>query len=246
MRVPRIYTERPLQTGQQVELEAGPSHHITKVLRMGEGRSLILFNGTGGEFTGQIISASKKAVTVAIESFSASDRCSPLTIHLGVGLSKGDRFEWVLQKATELGVSQITPLFTERSEVKLAGDRLAKKLGHWQQIIISACEQCQLNRPPQLLQPQRFDKWLPTLTEQARFVLHHRSDQNLASASPATSVALAIGPEGGLSEQEIESALQQGFQPLTLGPRVFRTETAPLAAISVLQYLWGDLNSSKS
>jgi 16S rRNA (uracil1498-N3)-methyltransferase len=244
MRIPRIYTESPLQLGQPVELEAGPSHHIAKVLRMAEGRPLTLFNGQGGEFSGTITSLSKKCVTVELERFSEADRESPLAIHLGIGLSKGDRFEWVLQKATELGVTRITPLFTERSEVKLTGDRLTKKMGHWRQIIISACEQCQRNRPPELLQPQRYDQWLPSLTEQTKFVLHHRSDQNLQTVQPPQSAALAIGPEGGLSESEIDLALSQDFQPLTLGPRVFRTETAPLAAISILQYLWGDLNSA--
>ncbi|MEL7400630.1 MAG: 16S rRNA (uracil(1498)-N(3))-methyltransferase [Pseudomonadota bacterium] len=243
MRVPRLYTTSALTVAQSIQLDEAAARYISRVLRMEPGRPLILFNGEGGEYDAVLESVGKKQVSVGITEHRALDRQSPLKIHLGIGLSKGDRFEWVLQKATELGVHSITPLFTERSEVKLNGDRLQKKLDHWRQITLSSCEQCQLNRPPQLRAASKYEQWLLEADQQHKFVLHHRSEQTLEATLRPESVALVIGPEGGLSENEIEQAMNQGFAPLTLGPRVLRTETAPLAAISVMQYLWGDLAS---
>ncbi len=208
---------------------------------MQAGRDLILFNGEGGEYSAIITVAGKKVVQVEVREFSKDDRQSPLKIHLGIGISRGERFDYVLQKATELGVSHITPLFTERTEVKLTGSRLEKKWQHWQQVTISSCEQCQRNLLPQLHHAQTLEQWLPQVDEASRFVLHHRSEMNLSDTQAPRSVALAIGPEGGLSDREIIECENHEFQALTLGPRVFRTETAPLAAISIMQYLWGDL-----
>jgi len=242
MRIPRIYTDQVLALQQIIELDENASRHIAKVLRMEAGRSLVLFNGLGGQYNATLVEVGKKRVSAQLDEFFDDNKQSPLSIHLGVGLSKGDRFEWVLQKAAELGVSQITPLFTERSEVKLNGPRLDKKMASWQQVLISACEQCQLNIVPQLLPPSRLEPWLEEREEQKRFVLHHRTDEALDANQQVDSAALLIGPEGGLSAAEINLAEQQSFQALRLGPRVFRTETAPLAAISILQYLWGDLN----
>lgn len=241
MRIPRIFTNQPLASDQSLDLDENASRHVGKVLRMQAGRSLTLFNGQGGEYSATISEISKKVVRVEIGEFSATDRQSPLSIHLGIGISRGERFDYVLQKATELGVGRITPLFTERTEVKLAGPRLEKKWQHWQQVLISSCEQCQRNMLPELNQAMSLEQWLPTVEETSRFVLHHRSDMALSDTRVPESVALAIGPEGGLSDAEIAECSKQEFQALTLGPRVFRTETAPLAAISIMQYLWGDL-----
>jgi 16S rRNA (uracil1498-N3)-methyltransferase len=242
MRIPRIYTSQSLSSGQTLELEENPSRHIAKVLRMEAGRELVLFNGEGGEYNATLTEVGKKRVSVTLGEFNNIDRASPLKIELAIGVSRGERFEWVLQKATELGVTSITPLFTERTEVKLTGPRLEKKLGHWQQILVSACEQCQLNHVPTLNAPQPFSQWLPSAEADLKLVLHHRSDKKLADQEQPQSACLLIGPEGGLSSDEIQQAEQQGFDALTLGPRVFRTETAPIAAISLLQYLWGDLS----
>ena len=242
MRIPRIYSSQSLAEGQHIDLDENASRHLSKVLRMQAGRELIVFNGEGGEYRAEITEVSKKTVTVKVGEFNPEDRQSPLTIHLGIGISRGERFDYVLQKATELGVTAITPLFTERVEVKLNGPRLEKKLNHWQQILVSACEQCQRNQLPQLHAPQNLDQWLTERDEDTCLVLHHRSDVSLNETTPPNSVALVIGPEGGLSQNEIENSLKRGFQALTLGPRVFRTETAPVAAISILQYLWGDLS----
>lgn len=241
MRIPRIFTHQTLTSDLKIDLDENASRHIAKVLRMEVGRDLTLFNGKGGEYPSTIIDVGKKIVRVEVGEFSPQDRQSPLPIHLGIGISRGERFDYVLQKATELGVSRITPLFTERTEVKLAGPRLEKKWQHWQQVIISSCEQCQRNLVPELNPAMKLDEWLPHVDEAARFVLHHRSEISLSETQAPKSVALVIGPEGGLSETEIVGCGSQGFQSLTLGPRVFRTETAPLAAISIMQYLWGDL-----
>lgn len=241
MRVPRIYTGSDLLSGHHVVLEEAPSHHLSKVLRMQPGRELSLFNGRGGEFRASIREINKRHVEVSVGDFCADDRQSPLSLELAIGLSRGERMDWVLQKATELGVTRITPLLTERTEVKLGGERLDKKLEHWQQVVISACEQCQRNILPKLHRPMPLNDWLAGVDAQQKFVLHHRDQRSLPADEKVASVALLIGPEGGLSDNEIALALQQEFAPLTLGPRVLRTETAPLVAISLVQYLWGDL-----
>ena len=146
-----------------------------------------------------------------------------------------------MQKATELGVTEITPLFTERTEVKLQGERLAKKIQHWQQICISACEQSQRNVIPSINSAVNFEEYIKNESAELKRILHHRSDGHLKNTKPSQNIALLIGPEGGLSDPEIESALSHGFDALTLGPRVLRTETAPIVALSVVQYQFGDI-----
>ncbi|WP_160152211.1 16S rRNA (uracil(1498)-N(3))-methyltransferase [Microbulbifer sp. ALW1] len=245
MRIPRIFSAEPLAGKTEVQLDEAASRHLVKVLRLGPGRPLILFDGEGGEYAAELLESGKKA-RVSIGAFTEGDRQSPLAITLAIGISRGDRFDWVIQKATELGVSAIQPLFTERCEVKLSGDRLQKKLGQWQQIAISACEQSARNRVPEILEPVKLTQYL-ALTKGAsalKLVLHHRTDTSLAQLEQQLgrpdAALLLVGPEGGLSAEEIELAMQQGFHPLRLGPRVLRTETAPVAALSVLQFQWGD------
>lgn len=240
MRIPRVYTPLSIQAHSHMELDSEASHHLLKVLRMQEGRELILFNGDGQEYPATIYSTHKKNAALEVGGSIDNNRESPLITELAVGLSKGDRMDWVVQKATELGVTQITPLFTERTEVKLKGDRLDKRLQHWRQVAISACEQCQRNQLPTITRPFGLHDYLNNCDNSLKLVLHHRSEQTLKDYPQPTSVSLLIGPEGGLSKQEIQQAITQGFEPLTLGPRVLRTETAPLAVLSVLQSLWGD------
>ena len=240
MRIPRIFTEQALITGELVQLEEAASHHLSKVLRMQAGREFILFNGAGGEFAAVINEVNKKYVTAMVAEHTEEDRESPLQLELAIGISRGERFEWVLQKATELGVTHITPLITERTEVKVGGDRQEKIMERWQHIVISACEQCQRNRLPALSIPLQFSDWLNTVNSDLRFVLHHRDSKTLPAEQQPKTVTLLIGPEGGLSETEIAQAQTKNFNALTLGPRVLRTETAPVAAISLVQYLWGD------
>ena len=240
MRIPRIFTNQALTSNNTLALAEAQSHYLSKVLRMQAGRELILFNGEGGEYSAEISGIYKKHVDVLVKSLYPENRQSELHLELAIGVSRGERMDWVLQKATELGVTKITPLITERTEVKLTGERADKKMEHWQQIIISACEQCQRNLLPELSEPQNYSDWISQCDTELKFVLHHRDSKGLPKNETAKSVALLIGPEGGLDEDEIAEAIVNGFSPLTLGPRVLRTETAPVAAITLVQYLWGD------
>ncbi len=241
MRISRIFSDQNLAVDTELCLNEDASRYVAKVLRMTLGRELLLFNGEGGEFKATISAIDKKQVTVRIFEKVEVDRESPLDVQLCIGLSRGERMDWVIQKACELGVSSIQPLFTERTEVKLNAQRLEKKMLHWQQVIISACEQCQRNILPKIHAPQNLTAFLPSCEAELKLVLHHRSDIGLSREQAPSSVSLLIGPEGGLSDAEIQQALDKDFNALTLGPRVLRTETAPLAALSLCQYLWGDL-----
>ncbi|MCX2832759.1 16S rRNA (uracil(1498)-N(3))-methyltransferase [Microbulbifer thermotolerans] len=244
MRIPRVYSPELLSGRTEVVLDEAASRHLVKALRLQPGRPLVLFDGSGGEYSAELLETGKRA-RVRLGDFSAEDRQSPLALTLAIGISRGDRFDWVVQKATELGVAEIQPLFTERCEVKLAGERLQKKLGHWRQIAASACEQCQRNRLPLIAEPQKLTCYLQRAAADLKLVLHHRAELDLRQLEQQRgapdSALLLVGPEGGLSEVEIEGALAQGFMPMRLGPRVLRTETAPVAALSVLQFQWGDL-----
>lgn len=241
MRTVRLYTSQPLHSGSECVLEAAPSHHLATVLRARSEQPVELFNGDGHAYRATIVAIGKKAVTVHIDDRVASHNESPLAIELGIGISKGDRFDHVLQKSTELGVSKITPLFTERTEVRLDGERAEKKREHWRQIVISACEQSGRNTLPVVDNTQKFGDWIAYCDAGQKFVLHHRAERSPVAAAKPSTVALLIGPEGGLSADEIVAAERCGFKPWRLGPRVLRTETAPLVAITALQWLWGDL-----
>jgi 16S rRNA (uracil1498-N3)-methyltransferase len=240
MRIPRIYTAQPLTSGQPVELEAQASHHLNKVLRKQVGDELLLFNGDGNDYSSRIDAVNKKFLLVKVGQATAVATESPLRIHLGICISKGDRMDLVMQKASELGAAQITPLFSSRTEVRLKGERLEKKQLHWHQIIISACEQSGRSVIPTLQPAVAIDNWTAQVQADKKLVLHHRASTGLSADDNIKSSALLIGPEGGLSEDEIMLAEQRGFECLALGPRVMRTETAPLAALSVLQFIWGD------
>ena len=241
MRTPRIFTDQPLSTDTEVILEDSAARHLATVLRARPGEPVILFNGKGGEYWGTLGQVSGKKVMVTLTGFDETNRESPLITRLGIGLSRGERFEWVLQKATELGVSEIFPLITERTEVKLKGEREEKKLQRWQQVIVSACEQSGRNRLPLLHPLQPLADW-QGVDGELKLVLHHRSALGIGELRPLrpATVAMAIGPEGGLSDDEIQQLSKSGFQNLTLGPRVLRTETAPIVALGVFQSLWGD------
>ncbi|MCW8126172.1 16S rRNA (uracil(1498)-N(3))-methyltransferase [Microbulbifer halophilus] len=244
MRIPRIYSPDPLCEGSEVQLDESASRHLVKVLRLSAGRPLVLFDGRGGEYSAELVETGKRARARAL-AFFPENRESPLALTLAIGISRGDRFDWVIQKATELGAERIQPLWTSRCEVKLSGERLQKKLGHWRQVAISACEQCARNRVPEIAEPRKLAKFLDDRDDETlKLVLHHRTERQLhrleAERGRPDRALLLVGPEGGLSEAEIDAALERDYLPLRLGPRVLRTETAPVAAISVLQYQWGD------
>lgn len=241
MRIPRVYSEQSLAPGADIALEAGPSQHLSRALRLGQGAAVQVFDGRGREYRASIRAVDRKCVRLHLEAPVENHLESPLHIQLGIGISRGERFDWVVQKATELGVSAISPLYTERVEVKLKGERELRKQRHWQQVAIAACEQCGRNRLPVLHEPQLLGDWLRDAAGERRFVLHHRSETRLSGGSVPASISLLVGPEGGLTEAEIALALDSGFEALALGPRVLRTETAPVAALAILQARWGDM-----
>lgn len=217
------------------------SHYLTSVLRAKVGQPVALFNNTGVEAQAVVQAIDRKCVVVSLGEVVTVERESPVAIHLAIGISRGERMDFVLQKSTELGVHSITPLLCERTEVKLQGERQDKKQQHWHKVLVSACEQCGRARLPVLHVPATLAACLAGDQSEQRLVLHHRSQGQLpVTANRPASVLLLIGPEGGLSTAEIALAEQAGCMPWTLGPRVLRTETAPVAALGILQYQWGD------
>lgn len=240
MRTIRVYTSTPLTAGQSLALDTPASNHLARVLRARVGDSVTAFNGDGYDYRGTISEITKLTVVVALTEVLAPVAESPLDITLGLAISKGDRFDWAIQKATELGVTRIVPLLTERVDVKLSGERSEKKQRHWQGVVISACEQCGRATVPEVAPVQALRSWLATVDAACKLVLHHHNVAPLTGSAPP-SIALLIGPEGGLSEADLEAAFAGGFAPLRLGPRVLRTETAPAVALAVLGYAWGDL-----
>ncbi|MCH8498242.1 MAG: 16S rRNA (uracil(1498)-N(3))-methyltransferase [Marinobacter sp.] len=241
MRIPRIHTPAELKVGASVVLDDNAANHVGRVLRMQPGQTLELFNGDGYNYQACITEASKKQVAVEIESACANTRESPLQIILGQTVSRGDRMDYAIQKSVELGVSTIVPLVSERCEVRLKGDREDKRLRHWQSVAVSAAEQCGRARVPDIAPVMTLADWFEYAARcELKLVLHHRTRQPLTQLARPGSVALLIGPEGGLTEEEIAAAEQHGFSPAAIGPRVMRTETAPVAALTLCQWLWGD------
>ncbi|MFA5665202.1 MULTISPECIES: 16S rRNA (uracil(1498)-N(3))-methyltransferase [Pseudomonadota] len=239
MRVSRFYLDAPLAEGEQL-LDGDLAHYVGRVLRLGPGAPVQIFNGSGQEWPGEVLEAGKRQVRIALAAPVAGLAESPLQVHLGQAMSRGERMDWAIQKAVELGVAQITPLVTERCEVRLQGERADKRQQHWQQVAISACEQCGRSRVPVVNAPMALTDWMSNLQAELKLVLHHRTEQELGSLARPTSLGLLIGPEGGLSAAEISQAEAAGFQAARFGPRVLRTETAPVVALSIAQQLWGD------
>ncbi|AIS10551.1 16S rRNA (uracil(1498)-N(3))-methyltransferase [Pseudomonas chlororaphis subsp. aurantiaca] len=238
MRLSRFFIDAPLSLGEH-ELPEAQAHYIGRVLRMAEGDALQLFDGSGNEFRGTLLEVGKKRVVVRLDESFAGQVESPLQIHLGQGLSRGERMDWAIQKATELGVNEITPIFSERCEVRLKDERADKRLAHWRQVAVSACEQCGRSRVPVIHPPMLLADWIKQTQADLKLVLHPVAEPLVSHAKPAT-LAFLIGPEGGLSDTEVDQAQDAGFLPARLGPRVLRTETAPVVALAVAQQLWGD------
>ena len=242
MRVPRIYEPGPLSSHALLDLSEDGANHIGRVLRMQAGQELVLFDGRGGQYPATIQAVGKKQVTVQLAELDPVEVESPLAIHFGQVISRGDKMEFTIQKSVELGVTVITPLFSERCGVKLNGERLDKKLEQWQKIAISACEQCGRNRIPEIRPAMELAAWLAEPTAELKLNLHPRAPYSINTLpEPSHGIRLLIGPEGGLSAAEIELAREQGFADMLLGPRVLRTETAGLTAITALQCRFGDL-----
>lgn len=243
MRVNRIYCPSPLSEEIEVDLTPAGAYHVARVLRMRVGAPLVVFDGNGGEYRAEIVHISGGAVRVKLTQRTAGVAESPLKITLVQGVSRGERMDWTLQKATELGASAIAPVLTARSVVRLDEKQAAKKQEHWRGIVIAACEQCGRTRIPTVSTPTTLKNYLAASRKEGlRLALSPTAPASLAGlASLPSKVELLIGPEGGLDDDELAAARAAGFTPVRLGPRVLRTETAAVVALSVLQALWGDL-----
>jgi 16S rRNA (uracil1498-N3)-methyltransferase len=245
MTAPRVYVETPLASGATIELPEGPFRHLVQVLRMQVGEALTLFDGRGGEYQAQLASVAKRAATVVVGDHRAEERESALDLTLVQGISKGERMDFTIQKAVELGVTRIAPITTERCNVHLDAERQEKRLAHWHGVIVSACEQSGRTRLPVLEPVRSFGGYLGTATQAVRWVLDPAAEVSLSRAAADVGanqpLALIVGPEGGLSPAELEQAARGGVRGVRLGPRVLRTETAGLAALAVLQAERGDL-----
>jgi 16S rRNA (uracil1498-N3)-methyltransferase len=233
----RLYQNTLLNIGEELTLDEYASHHLFKVLRFPQGQSIILFNGDGFNYSAEVLET-KKNCTVKLLSKDLNLSESKLKLTLAQGVAKGEKMDFLIQKAVELGVNKIIPVLSERCVVKLSGDKLVKRTKHWQKIVIGACEQSGRSVIPEMASPIGLDEFLQQPSVNG-FVLHHRSEQTLLDMAVVNKATILIGPEGGLSEVEIAQATQVGYQSLLLGSRVLRTETASLAAIANMQLLWG-------
>ena len=245
MRKTRIFIDQKLRVGAVVVLADEATHYISHVLRLRLGHPLILFNGLGGEYDAEIFKVNKRSVEVQINQYQDVDKEPPLHIILAQGISRGQKMDFILQKAVELGVNRIIPVMTEYGNVRLDEERQQKKIKHWNGIIIGACEQCGRNKIPELVAPLGFDECLGmdagTDRGMTKIVLHSGTGGRLSKlAKPGGGIILLVGPEGGFSENEIEKACSADYQIIKIGPRILRTETAALATISACQTLWGD------
>ena len=235
--MPRFHCPTPLATGAELELPPGAARHV-QVLRLQPGDALTLFNGDGGEFDASVLKMGRSDVQVRIGAHHPIEREAPRAVHLLAGITANERMDWLVEKATELGVASITPLVAERSVLKLKGERADKKIAHWQAVAVAACEQCGRNRVPAIHPARALTEWLQAPSDAAvqRLVLSLAPGARpLGDAAAGDAPVLFLsGPEGGLSPAEEALALAQGFASVTLGPRVLRAETAPLAALAAL------------
>lgn len=247
--MPRIYTPQNLSSGAAVQLDAAAARHV-QVLRMQPGGDLTLFNGQGGEFDAKVTLMGRSQVDVQVGAHDAVEREAARQVHLAIGMPANERMDWLIEKATELGAASIQPLMTERSVLRLSGERAEKKTAHWQAAAVAACEQCGRNRIPTIFAPISYQKWLFAgiesthiaiksiafnSIEKAILSLHPQAIRaaDWANQRPSKPLLCLAGPEGGLSAQEEQSAIDAGFSPITLGTRTLRSETAPLAALSL-------------
>ncbi len=242
MRIIRSYIHEPLKVGQELFLSELATNHLVRVLRLGVDDTCVLFNGDGFDYQAKITSVAKRGAGVAIISAQAVQNESPVHITLVQGIARGEKMDWILQKATELGVQRIVPVITDRTEVKLDSERSDKKMNHWLGVVASACEQSGRARLPEIMEPCALANWPLQDTNFNKFSLDPKGVfgfSDLAKTKPV-SVSLAIGPEGGFSERDLATLKAGGYEGLRMGPRILRTETAGPAAIAALNVLCGD------
>ena len=241
MSAPRFYLDLPLAPGARFTLPPGPARHAARALRLAAGDTLTLFNGQGGQFEACIERIQKDEVAVRLTGFTDIERESPLRVMLAQGISSGERMDYTLQKAVELGVAAIQPIAAKRSVVKLSGERAERRISHWQGVVASACEQCGRNQVPRVAVPLSLAGWLGQQAMDRLIFLSPTAESRLADLPAATGMdCLIAGPEGGFEPDEIAALQAAGALSVRLGPRVLRTETAALAALAAMQTLWGD------
>ena len=240
LRINRIHTEHLLVPGADVSLAGPPAHYLSRVLRLSTGQRIVLFNGDGHDYPSEIIRVSKNKVDLSVGERVDARSESPLNITLVQALGRGERMDTSLQKCTELGVATFQPLITQRVELRLRPDKLAKRMLHWRRVVISACEQCGRATVPPVYEPLALGDWLAESTTAMRLVLEPGSGTSLAAAQIESAVELLAGPEGGFTDSELGLLQSAGVEAVSLGPRILRTETAGPAAVTVLQTVAGD------
>jgi 16S rRNA (uracil1498-N3)-methyltransferase len=243
MRVSRLYVDLPLASNEQVELGEDGGHYVRTVLRLKKDDAIILFNGRGGEYDCVLAEVSRKSVRIQVNTWSDRNLESPLHVTLGLGISRGDRMDWAVQKAVELGANRITPIITERCVVQLKGEKKPQRLQHWQKIVQHAAEQSGRTVLPELVEIEAIQKWV-SHQQGLKIFLDPYTENSLTQMQPDNlKVTLLTGPEGGFTDQERNIAKAAGFIPVHLGSRILRTETAAIAALAAVQMLWGDFAS---
>lgn len=241
--IPRFFQPGSWVVGDVITLTTEAAHHLGRVRRAALHDVVIIFNGASGEYEGMISHLDKKKINVHIRKYIDRSVESPLELWLAQSMSRNEKMDYVIQKSVELGVKKIIPLLTERSKIKLDQEKREKRASHWQSIVIGACEQSGRNRIPDILPPKKLMDWLPSTTADACFILSPHSEFTLSQLKIKNPqrIILLVGPEGGFSEKEMEAAASNHFLPLNLGPRILRTETAAVAAITALQCVFGDM-----
>jgi 16S rRNA (uracil1498-N3)-methyltransferase len=241
--MPRFHVPQALAAGQQLELPADVAHHVN-VVRMEPGDTLTLFNGDGGEYRAVLTEVQKKKAWAEVKVFDPREAELPFAVTLAQALPEGSKMDWIIEKAVELGVVAIQPMAARRCVVRLSAERAEKKLEHWNGIVVSASEQCGRNRLASVAMPVEFREWITQQDLHRRVILTPRASASLADWArhqPPQAVCIMVGPEGGFSDEEEAEALRHGALPLSIGPRVLRTETAALAAVSILAAAWGGI-----
>jgi len=243
MSTPRLFVPQSLVAGASLPLPEAAAHHASRVLRLRRDDTVTLFNGEGGEHTARIIAMDRRTVTVEVGQHDPVERETPVAVMLVQAISSGERMDLTIQKAVELGVTAIAPVESERSVVRLQGERATKRVAHWRQVVVSACEQCGRNRIPAVQEIQSLTAWLSS-GHGASLCWMLAPDAEAAALRdlprPDRPIELLVGPEGGLTDAEMEAARKAGFMPVRLGPRILRTETAAPALLAAAQGLWGD------
>lgn len=242
MRLSRLFVDQALAVHDTIQLNNDSAHYLRSVLRTKKGHSVILFNGEGGEYQGEVSEISRKQVLITLSKFNDRSVESNLNITLGLGISRGERMDFSIQKSVELGINQICPLVTEHCSIQIKNDKKEKKVEHWQKISQNAAEQSSRTINPKVADITIFSDWVAEQAGTKLFLDPFAKTSLTEIQNDTKQITLLAGPEGGFSEQEREIAIASGFTPIKLGPRILRTETAALAALTAVQTLWGDFN----